>query len=61
MVTKGFFDKKRSFGEIRKVMEENDYHYSPQAVQTPLTRLSKTGGLLVAFKVGGKKVYVKRK
>jgi len=42
-------------------MQDNGYHYSRQAVQMPLTRLSTVGGPLVALKDKGKNVYVKRK
>lgn len=61
LVSKGFFDRKRNFGEIKKALASHDYHYSNQAVQTPLNNLSKTGGILVGLKEGGKKVYAKRK
>lgn len=61
LISKGFFSKKRSFGEIRKALSENSYHYSAQAVQTPLNKLSRTGGFLVALKEDGKKIYAERK
>ncbi len=61
LLSKGFFDRKRTFGEIKKNLADHDYHYSNQAVQTPLNNLSKAGGPLVSFKEGGKKVYAKRK
>ncbi len=61
LVDEGFFDKKRSFGEVCKALENKDYHYSKQAVQTPLNTLSKAGSLLVSFREGGRKVYAKRK
>ncbi len=61
LVSKGFFDRKRSFSEIETELVKQGYHYSKQAVQTPLNRLSKTGGSLVGFKEKGKKVYAKRK
>lgn len=61
LVAKGFFDRKRNFGEIKKGLADNNYHYSNQAVQTPLNNLSKSGGLLVSLKEKGKKVYAKRK
>lgn len=61
LVSKGFFDRKRTFGEIKKALAGNNYHYSNQAVQTPLNNLSKAGGLLVSLKEDGKKVYAKRK
>lgn len=58
----GYFDKKRTFGEICWALEEKGYNYSRQAVQTPLNKLSSVkAGLLVALKEQGKKVYAKRK
>ncbi len=61
LISKGFFDKRKSFGEIKAALAEANYHYSNQAVQTPLNKLSKAGGPLVGFKEGGRKVYAKRK
>ncbi len=61
LLSKGFFDRKRTFGEIKQGLADHDYHYSNQAVQTPLNNLSKTSGPLVSFREDGKKVYAKRK
>jgi hypothetical protein len=61
LISNGFFDKKKNFGEIRKGLSDKDYTYGPQAIQTPLNKMSKPGGLLVAFKESGKKIYAKRK
>lgn len=61
LIAEGFFNSRRSFAEVEKAMQENGYHYSRQAVQMPLSRLSKVGGPLVALKDKGKSVYVKRK
>ncbi len=61
LISKGFFDRKRAFSEIEAELLKHGYHYSKQAIQTPLNRLSKTGGTLVGFKEKGKKVYAKRK
>jgi len=61
LISKGFFDSRRSFAEVEKAMQGNGYHYSKQAVQMPLTRLSVVGGPLVGLKDKGKNVYVKRK
>jgi hypothetical protein len=61
LISKGFFDRKRAFGEIKKALADNGYHYSKQAVQTPLNALSRPGSLLVSFREGGRKVYAKRK
>ena len=61
LATKGFFDRKRTFGEIKEALASHGYHYSKQAVQTPLNTLSKSGSLLVSFRERGRKVYAKRK
>ncbi len=61
LISKGFFDKKQTFGAIKRKLAEEDYHYSDQAIQTPLNNLSKAGAPLVGFKENGKKVYAKRK
>ena len=61
LISKGFFNQKRTFGEITGELGKNGYHYSLQAIQTPLNNLSKSGGLLVSLKNNGKKVYAKRK
>lgn len=61
LISKGFFDCRRNFGEIREGLASHDYHYSNQAIQTPLNNLSTAGGPLVSFKKDGKKVYAKRK
>jgi hypothetical protein len=61
LISKGFFNRKRTFGEIKEALASHEYHYSKQAVQSPLNSLSKSGGPLVSFKEKGKKVYAKRK
>jgi len=61
LVSKGFFDRKRTFGEINEALASHGYHYSKQAVQTPLNTFSKAGSLLVSFREGRRKVYAKRK
>ncbi len=61
LLSNGFFDRKRFFSEIETELQKQGYHYSKQAVQTPLNRLSRSGGLLVGLKEKGKKVYAKRK
>ncbi|SRR6266498_2869469 len=61
LVSKGFFDRKRAFGEITEAVASHGYHYSKQAIQTPLNNLSKPGSILVSLKEGGKKFYAKRK
>ena len=61
LASKGFFNRKRTFGEIKDALASHGYHYSKQAVQTPLNTLSKPGSLLVSFRERGRKVYAKRK
>ncbi len=61
LISQGFFKIKRTLSDIRRELAKNDYHYSIQAAQTALNRLSKPGSSLVALKGLGKKVYVKRK
>ncbi len=61
LISKGYFDQRRSAPDVRDKLAENDYHYSIQVVQTTLNRFSRRKGPLVAMKDGGKKVYVKRK
>lgn len=61
LTTKGYFNRKRTFGEIKEALASHGYHYSKQAIQTPLNKLSKPGSLLVSFREGGRKVYAKRK
>jgi hypothetical protein len=61
LISKKFFETKRGLSDVRKGISDQGYHYSVQAVQTGLNRLSKLGGPLVAFREGGKKIYAKRK
>lgn len=62
LVDEGYFDKKRTFGDICKALENKDYHYTKQAVQTPLNNLSSSKKrLLVALTEKGRKLYAKRK
>ena len=61
LASKGFFNRKRTFGEINEALANRGYHYSKQAVQTPLNLLSKSGSLLVSFREEGRKVYARRK
>src|SRR5206468_3043359 len=49
LISKGFFNSRRTFAEVEKAMQDNGYHYSKQAVQMPLGRLSTVGGPLVAL------------
>lgn len=59
--SRGFFSKKRTLRDIREELSKHDYHYSAQAVQTSINRLSVVGGPLVSFREAGKKVYAERK
>jgi hypothetical protein len=61
LLIKGFFDRRRRFAEIEKEMNSHGYHYSKQAIQTPLNNMSSRSGPLVGLKEKGHKVYVKRK
>jgi len=61
LVDNGFFDRKRSSTEVKIELEKRGYHYSAQAVQMPLMRLSKVGGPLVSLSGEGKIAYAKRK
>lgn len=61
LLSKGFFGKKRLLGEVKAEAAGHDYHYSTQAFDMALKRLSKKGGPLVVVKEGGKKLYAKRK
>lgn len=61
LVEEGFFDQRRTFAEISTELEKRGYHYSRQAVQMPLTRLSKVGGPLVSLTGRGRNAYAKRK
>lgn len=61
LVEEGFFDQRRNFAEISRELEKRGYHYSRQAIQMPLTRLSKVGGPLVSLTGKGRNAYAKRK
>jgi hypothetical protein len=61
LLSHGFFDRRRRFFEIEGELNKHGYHYSKQAIQTPLNRLSKQSGPLVGLKEQGHKVYAKRK
>jgi hypothetical protein len=61
LLSKGYFNQRRSAPDVKAELGKNDYHYSIQVVQTALNRLSKGKGGLVAMKEEGKKIYVKRR
>ena len=62
LADESFFDQKRQFNEVRKALEDKEYHYSKQAVQAALNNLSTfKGNVLVALNEKGRKLYAKRK
>ena len=61
LIAQGFFKSKRGLSDSRTALGKQDYHYSAQAVDMALKRLSKRDGPLVSFKESGKKLYAKRK
>jgi len=61
LVSKGFFNKRKTAPEVKNELEKNDYNYRIQVVQTALNRLTKNKGPLTTLSINGKKVYVKRK
>jgi len=61
LLSNGFFNQKKSLSEVRTALAKNGYHYSAQAAQMALSRLSLRAGPLATLKEGGRKVYVKRK
>lgn len=61
LISKSFFDRRRKFSEIETELNKQGYHYSKQAIQTPLNRLSVQTGPLVSLREQGHKIYVKRK
>lgn len=61
LINEGFFKSKKTSDDVHSTLNKKGYVYKRQVVQTTLNRLSKSKGLLVAFKEGGKKVYVERK
>lgn len=61
LVENNFFARRRLFSEVESELEKHGYHYSKQAIQMPLTRLSSAKGPLVTLRQKGRNVYVKRK
>lgn len=61
LIEEGFFNHKRLFGEVCDAASARGYHYSKQAIQEALTRLSTKEKILVAFEEKGKKVYAVRR
>jgi hypothetical protein len=61
LVSKSFFSKGKTLGEVRSALAENGYHYSRQAVDMALKGLATRKGPLVILKAGGNNAYVNRK
>jgi len=61
LIENNFFARRRLFHEVESELEKHGYHYSKQAMQMPLSRLSSAKGPLVTLKEKGRNVYVKRK
>lgn len=61
LLSKDYFNRRRSAPEVKEELKKNGYDYSIQVVQTALNRLSKSKEPLVALRDSGKRVYVKRK
>lgn len=61
LISHGFFKTKKNLSDIRTELEKHGYHYSPQAADMGLRRLSKLKGPLVVLREGGKKLYGERK
>ena len=61
LLSKRSFDRRRQFSEIETALNEQGYHYSKQAIRTPLNRMSLQNGPLVGLREHGHKVYAKRK
>ncbi len=61
LIEEGFFNHKRHFGDVCSAASERGYHYSKQAFQEALKRLSMKDRTLVALEEKGKKVYAIRK
>ncbi len=61
LISKNFFGKGKTLGDVRSALAENGYHYSRQAVDMALKGLANRKGPLVILKVGGRNCYVNRK
>lgn len=61
LLSTGYLNQCHSAQDVKNELEQNEYHYSIQVIQTALNRLSNTKGPIVSMKKEGKKVYVKRK
>lgn len=64
LISRGFFKMKKNLSEIRAELEKHGYHYSSQAIDMALRRLSKLKGPLVVLRQGRNKrnkLYCERK
>jgi len=61
LISKGVFKKKKTLADVRTSLADHEYHYSAQAIQMALSRLTPKDGPLVSLREGGRKVYVERK
>jgi uncharacterized protein YcbK (DUF882 family) len=61
LISKGFFNAKKTLGEVRRALADNSYHYSRQAADMALKGLALRKGPLISLKEGGQNVYAKRK
>lgn len=61
IISGNFLNSRKTAVEVKDKLLEKGYDYRIQVVQTTLNRLSNRNGPLTAFKVNGKKLYVKRK
>jgi len=61
LISRNFFNAKRTLGDARGALAESGYHYSAQATEIALKRLAVRKGPLTLLKEGGRNVYVKRK
>ncbi len=61
LVDEGFFATQKSLPEVRQKLIEYEYVYRTQSIANALDRLSRPGAPLVLLRMGGKKVYGRRK
>lgn len=61
LISKGYFNKRRTAKEVMTELEKNDYNYRLQVVRNTLNRLSSGRGPLARLEVDGSRFYVKRK
>lgn len=61
LISKGFFNQRRIFAEVKKELQSNNYNHSRQSINAALGVLSKRNGPLVTLKEGKRKEYADRK